>query len=708
MSFFENIKRRKVLQVAAVYLVVSWLIVQVVDVVGPALSLPDRALTFVIVSLAVGFPIALVLSWFFAITPDGVQLESKIDPVIQKNRDRVALIVIAMLAAGLFVSLLNRDPTWQPAGEPSLAILPLTNISSDPDDDPFVTGLHEDLLTQMSRISSIKVISRASVLRYSGTDLPISTIASQLDVVSIIAGSVQKLGERLRVQIQLIDGKSEQYLWSESFDRNLTASDIFAIQREIATAVAGALKAKLTGADRQRLQKPATQDLGAYSAYMLGKQKIEKRTSQALDEAIEHLRRAITIDPGFAAAHAQLAMAYDLASWYGDLSREGMLTLAMPAAQRAIDLDPTLAEGWTALADLRSMSGDASGAETAFQKAIELNPNYPVALHWYALLALDRGDYEAALGLHRRALALDPLSVTLMNNVAQDLLYLDRATEALAQYERSLELDPNFAPTHAHMANIYASAFGRPDEAFRWLLSAAQLDDRHTEYPSQLAMLLVDLDDPDNASGWAEQALKLGPRRYWPNAAMLSVSHRKSDEQAMSLYAGNVLANSPQNWHALHVLRNLDIRAGQLASARARYAETTPELFQQPPEVDATNYARAIDLAYVVREMGDVDTANDLLQRAAGIVNGRSRTGPSGILFADIEILAMQGDIDAALGALEQSADSDWISLWWHAATNPNFSNLHQNARFDAALNRIRSRAAGYRANIGTELRRGS
>jgi len=681
-------------------LVVAWLVVQVVDIVGPALSLPDWILTFVIVSLAVGFPVAAILSWFYAITARGVQLESELAPGTQIRGNRITLPVIAMLAAALLVSLVTRDNSSFLATDRSLAVLPLANISGDPDDKSFVAGLHEDLLTQLSRINTIKVISRSSVVRYSGTSLPIPTIARQLGVSSIIAGSVQRIGERLRVQIQLIDGKTDQHLWAESFDRRLTANDIFGIQREIALAVSNAMNAKLTVVERERLREPATADLEAYSAYMFGKQKIEKRTSRALDEAIEHLRRAITLDPGFAAAHAQLAMAYDLASWYGDLSREKMLTLAMPAAQRAIDLDPTLADGWTALADLRALSGDAAGAETAFNKAIEINPNYPVALHWYALLLMDRGDYEAALDLHQKALALDPLSVTLTNNVAQDLFYLDRKTQALTYYEQSLELDPDFAATHAHMANIYAYGFGRPDEAVRWLESAAQLDDRHTEYPSQLAMLLADLDSPDSALMWADRAIEIGPNRIWPNLAMLIVSQRRGDDDNMQLYADKVLTISSQSPLALRVLRNLDLKADRPDAARARYAEATPELFQRPPNVGETNYGAAIDLAHLLSRLGDGEMAEALLRNAREITAGRPRAGPAGIGFFDIKALALLGNNEAALAALEEAASSEWLQFWWQVPSDPNLSTLHQHPRFDAAIERFRSRAAEYRANI--------
>jgi len=609
----------------------------------------------------------------------------------------VGAIIVALVGA---VFLLSKTPSTSDEKERSLAVLPFANISGDADDEPFVAGLHEDLLTQLSRLNTIRTISRTSVLQYQDTNLSIPAIAEQLRVASVIQGSVQKDGERLRIQAQLIDGKTDEYLWSESFDRQLTANDIFDIQREIAIAISSSLDIELSGAEKTRLSDPATENLEAYSAYMLGKQRVELRTARALDEAIEHLRRAVSLDPGFAAAHAQLAMAYDLASWYGDLATDEMLALAMPSAQRAIELDPALADGWTALASLRLASDDSPGAEEAYKKAIELNPNYPLALHWYALFLTQRGDYEAALTLHQKALVLDPLSVTLMNNVGQDFFYLDRKQEALAMYERSLERDPNFAPTHAHLANIYAYGFGQPDEAARWLQSAAQLDDRHTEYPSQLAMLLLDLDDPETALVWAQRALELGPNRYWPVSAMLRVSYRLGDEEATNRYAENLLSIYSQSSLALRILRDRDLKQDQPEVARARYGDANPELFQSPPRITEVNFNKAIDLALVLRALGDVEAADILLEGASKFVFGRQRSGPSGIQFLDIEVLAMRGETDAALDALEQAAESDWVEFWWDAPLNPTLSSLHQLPRFLAAMEKLKSRAAEYRANV--------
>lgn len=608
-----------------------------------------------------------------------------------------AVVLVAMAVAAFFFT--GRPPPMDES-ERSLAVLPFTNITGNADDEPFIVGLHEDLLTQLSRINSIRTISRTSVLQYRDTTLPIPTIAEQLGVARVIQGSIQTSGERIRIQVQLIDGASDDHLWAESFDRQLTANDIFDIQREIAMAISSSLDFELSGSEQQRLSQPATENLEAYSAYMLGKQKVEQRTARALDEAIEHLRRAVTLDPGFAAAHAQLAIAYDLASWYGDLDQNEMLALAMPAAQRAIDLDPTLADGWTALADLRLLSNDLPGAEEAFKKAIELNPNYPLALHWYALFHLNNGDYEAALDLHQRALVLDPLSVTLMNNVAQDLFYLGRNDEALAQYQRSLERDANFAATHAHLANIYAYGFGRPDEAARWLHSAAELDDRHTEYPSQLAMLLVDLDEPDAALIWAQRALDLGPNRTWPNLAMLLVAYRMGDEEAALQYAEKMIALGTQSSQALGVLRDHDLSEGRPEDARARFAQATPELFQERPEITDRNVNKAIDLAYVLRELGDEEAAAFLLEGAGSFVTGKPRSGPSGIQFLDVEVLALQGQTGPALQTLETAAETEWTEFWWQAPLNPNLSSLHQEPRFIAVMDQLRSRAAEFRDGL--------
>ena len=315
----------------------------------------------------------------------------------------VATLLLVAVVAWLLV-----HPVAEPAPTRSLAVLPLVDPSGDP--EYFADGMTETLTTNLAKISALKVIARTSVDRLD-PNLSVQQIGSKLGVATVLEGGVQRAGDRVRVNVQLIDCETEAHLWAETYDRELSVANFFAIQSEIATAVADALRATLSPEEQDRLTSVPTENLAAYEAYLLGRQRVARETVAALAEAVDYFQQAIELDPGFALAYVGLAEGYGNQIFFGGLAREEGLAKVQAAADKALALDDQLGEAYNSLAGIKEERGDYGGAEAMYRRALELNPNYATAYYWYGyLLRMYLGRFEEALALQRKAAELDPLS----------------------------------------------------------------------------------------------------------------------------------------------------------------------------------------------------------------------------------------------------------------------------------------------------------
>jgi TolB-like protein len=488
MSLFGELKRRNVFRVAIAYLAASWLLIEVAETIFPLFGFGDTPARLVVILLVIGFPLFLVFSWLYELTPEGLKLEKDVDRTGPASRagttrlDRV-IMVLLVLAVGYFsVDKFVIEPrrvaeiveeTAQQArsaalvesyGEQSIAVLPFVNLSADPEQEYFADGISEEILNLLAQIPELRVISRSSAFSFKGRDIAIPEVARQLNVAHVLEGSVRKAGERVRITAQLIEARSDTHLWSQAYDRTL--EDIFAVQDEIAAAIGEALKVKLTLVAGEAVQPTAIKaaSSAAYDAYLRGRDLISQRGRKNTTAAIPHLQRALRLDGNFASAHAQLAMALIFHEGYTPIDRH----TAIEHLDRARALEPDLAEAHAGRALLAIHDQDFESAVGHARKALAANPNYVDAMRWLANALYGLGRDEEAEAIREQMLVIDPLSVVSRVSRADRLVAQDRTEEAHAIADQLLAENNPWAGYRIHVFAHFAK--GKLAEGLYWAL----------------------------------------------------------------------------------------------------------------------------------------------------------------------------------------------------------------------------------------------
>jgi TolB-like protein/Tfp pilus assembly protein PilF len=473
-QFLAELKRRNVYRVAVAYAVASWLLVQAASLVLATFEAPPWAMKMLVIAVALGFPTALVLSWAFEITPEGIKRESEVAPnesITRKTGRKIVAItaLLAVIAAGLFVFQFIRARSRSSAAvigqvlsNKSIAVLPFDNLSRDPDNAYFCEGVQDEILTRLAKVADLKVISRTSTQHFKSTPDNLPQIAKQLGVANILEGSVQKANDQVRVNVQLINAQNDTHLWADTFDRKLT--DIFGVESEIAKAIADALQAKLTGSEKSSIAKVPTANPEAYELYLKGRFFWNKRSGADLRKAIDYFNQAIAKDPTYALAYTGLADSYLLLPNYESASTQDSIPPARGALEKALELDDSLAEAHASsgLLDQLELRFEQGNAE--LERAIQLKPNYATAHHWLMLGYLTLGQFDQAIAEGKRAIELDPLSVIINADFAWIYASAHRLDEAEAQARRTLEIDPRFFLAHYYLGGI-RQAKGQMTEA---------------------------------------------------------------------------------------------------------------------------------------------------------------------------------------------------------------------------------------------------
>jgi TolB-like protein/Flp pilus assembly protein TadD len=456
-NFFAELKRRNVYKVAVAYIVGGWALSEGISQVFPVFDVPNGIIRLIVILIIAGLPVALVLAWMFEITPEGIKRTATADamPASAKPKKYVWLYVVvigAVVSIGLF--FLGRYSAQNASGaaragvselpQKSIAVLPFDNLSRDPDNAFFAEGVQDEILTRLAKVADLKVIARTSTQRFKSVPDDLQQIAKQLGVINILEGSVQRAGDQVRVNVQLINAVTDAHLWAETYDRKLT--DIFAVESEIAKTVADTLQAKLTGSEQHALAARPTENTQAHQLYLKGRFFWNKRTGNDLKKSIDYFEQAIVADPNYALAYAGVADAYVLLPGYSGGNPRDCYPKAIAAAKKALELDDTLAEARTSLAlAIWYYDFDFSQANREFQRAIELNPNYAIAHQQYGNNTLSAiGRFNDAIAEGKRAVELDPLSLVINADLGVDYYYARRYDEAIAQLRKLLEMDPGY------------------------------------------------------------------------------------------------------------------------------------------------------------------------------------------------------------------------------------------------------------------------
>jgi TolB-like protein len=563
--FFAELKRRHVFRIGIAYLMVAWLLTQVVGVISPIFDLPPWFPRAVIILLGIGFPVALILAWAFELTPEGVKRTDDLDEespqrkAVSTGRKLDFVVIVALvLAVGFLVWRLNYGPdatqtAVAPAGAPaatpvsdvlpnSVAVLPFENLSPEPDDAYFASGLHQEVLDQLSKIRSMSVIARASVMQYAAGNKPIPEIARELHVGTVMEGSVRFANDRVRVTTQLVDAVTGTNLWSETYERPL--GDVFKIESDIAMNVANALQAQFSPEEQARIEKAPTKSPEAYALYL---QALAVANGGNSTRAISLFQQAVSIDPRFSLAYAWMAVFQAqnfINSTNGNaVPRDQLAALEARSrknAERAIAIDPDVGGAYYALAIPALAKWHWTEADKSFARALEAAPNDPTARLFYGYLLSWTGRHDQAIAITKRAVELNPgdpnagqygmqlgyagqyaaaaevlenqLAVHPMDLLARDwLAFMEIANGSPAKAIKQLELSEQLAGGNPPVAYLpeWSYAYGRagrPADAKRLFdrLKAAA-DNGATPGAGGWAMAYLAIGDEKQALGWLEK-----------------------------------------------------------------------------------------------------------------------------------------------------------------------------------------------------------
>jgi serine/threonine-protein kinase len=458
-GFFGELKRRNVYKVAITYAVVAWLLIQAASILLPTFEAPSWVMKAFVVFLALGFIGIVFISWAFEATPEGLKRTEDVPPEVAAklptwSRRKFAgfVVLVALLAASLLAfNLLRSKPsarstTSSLVPEKSIAVLPLLNESGDPKDEYFSDGLSEELIAALAQIRELKVIGRSSSFRFKERKEEPKTIGEKLGVATLLEGTVRKQGERVRIVAELINAADGIELWTRTFDREL--KDIFAVQQEIAAAVASSLKATLLGSDQQPAANPATTNTEAHNAYLQGHYYFQRRNLEDYRKAVGHYDEAIRLDPEYALAYAERA---ELWTIIGDLAGERPIAYpkARSDAEKAVAIAPDLAEAHAALGWVRAFA-EWKFAEglSELQRAKALSPKNPLTNDLLARVMVYRGRMEEAEQQARQAVELDPLSAAAQFTLGRVLFYEGKLDQADAAGRKMAELQPSASASH--------------------------------------------------------------------------------------------------------------------------------------------------------------------------------------------------------------------------------------------------------------------
>jgi TolB-like protein/tetratricopeptide (TPR) repeat protein len=712
LSLFNELKRRNVFRVGIAYIVMAWLVLQVSDVILNNITAPGWVFHVLLLFLAIGFPFAVFFAWAFELTPEGLKKEKDVDRsksitrVTGRKLDYV-MIAVLVLALGYFTfDKFVLDPSRDAelvqatteavaeqatesgkadAADKSIAVLPFVNMSNDPEQEYFSDGISEELLNVLAQFPGLQVAARTSAFQFKGQNRDIAGIAQQLHVNHVLEGSVRKSGNRLRITAQLIDAESGFHLWSETYDREL--DDIFAIQDEISAAIGDALKIELKlgiGEHGVALPSiPAASTALAYEYYLKGRQLMNQRSRNGLEEAVTALERSLELDERYAPSHAQLAIAITLlrkgGGSYGDFSMEEVLVRAMPHVDRAFELNANLAEAFAAKSLIANFQGNYPESLKNSEKALALNPSYVDVINWRYITFMYTGQWTQASEIMDHMMAVDPLSIIGQMNYVALLARTGRFEEAERAADELEKL--NSRASLSIRALVSAESLGELTNSSRWYLMSLVLDSGNSFNLLRLAINFAAIRE-------FEEARHLAPDfDWWVNA----VQQRWNASIAQ---ARQRLLGDPGDSVSRLQLANVLHMSGDLATAQPIYEELLVSTGGYAIiDTENTSVMPTARMAYGRLAAGDSIGAKEILELVKRDILWRKQAGiyNSYMLRAAAMVAAIEGDREKVLASLSAAIDAGLRADFMFRepamvpyAEDPDFQALA--ARLDAIL----------------------
>jgi adenylate cyclase len=511
-QFLAELRRRKVTRVAVAYALVGIGVIEGAQLIFEALELPHTAWQVLTILILLGFPVALVLAWAVDLTPDGIQRTSALEQDTGGTapgrgtalaRWALAGVTVPVVGVGLFLVFSRRSADFRVEGRIPLAVLPFTNLSGGEEEEALTNGIHDDILTQLSKVHALRVTSRTSVMEYRDTEVNLRRIGEELGVNAILEGGVQKAGDRIRINAQLIDARTDEHLWGETYDRPYSVASVFAIQSDLAREITSALHAALLPEEEERIGAIPTRDTVAYGLLQRGRE-LEEGSAGELETAIELFRQAIRADSLFAMAYAELAFAFYRKVVYHGAPMEWADSVLL-MARRALALDPNLPIGHNVLGISHSLLGRPEAAKEAYLQAVRLNPSYAGPLNNLGFDALNLGRCDEAYEWLTRAHEVNPRDPLPMANLADAAMCMDMDEAAVRWLEKSAELETPFDDLPAYWVGL-ALKQGRLEDARARALSWLK-EDPDDLFARELSAVTAMFNGEVEAAAWEFESL---------------------------------------------------------------------------------------------------------------------------------------------------------------------------------------------------------
>jgi TolB-like protein/thioredoxin-like negative regulator of GroEL len=667
-NFFAELKRRNVYKVAVAYAVVGWLVIQVTATIVPALHLPDGLTTAVVVLVLVGFPIALVISWAFEMTPEGMKRTADVStdgvgsmPYWSKRKFAGFIVGAVIIAAGLLAyQLLRPRSTHETSSAPSvdaiaisdksIAVLPFENLSSDKENAYFAEGIQDEILTRLSKIAALKVISRTSTQKYKSAPDNLRDVGRQLGVANLLEGSVQKISNAVHVNVQLIRCATDEHLWAESYNRKL--DDVFGVEGEVATTIADQLQAKLTGAEKRELAARPTNNPDAYAAYLRGSAGHWTDNQTSLQAAIHFFEQAVQLDPQFAQAWASLSRAHSLMFFHYDKTPSRRVS-AEKALNEAVRLQPDLTDAQLARGYYKYwVEHDYQGALTLMQQLRTSLPNNAEILQVIAFISARLGKWQDSADSVKKALELNPRD--LFSHIqAEHILMATRDFSGVMQVlDKALQIWPNNTDLLGYKAFAF-QASGRLDDAQSVLNSLAPNFD---QFDSSVSAL------------WVQARLRRNPE-ITIKAFRPHVENLEGDKLQLLLLYGDALE-----------------MANHKAESQKAFAEARDK-FEAQLQTQPDNDEIIGPLSYAYAGLGQLDASEKALNKFKALAANDARAMGT---YEDVysRIMARFGNKDEAISSLERALSNPCDGITGMPPTpellrlDPDYDSLRSDPRF--------------------------